>query len=124
MLTKAEEKEIELRAYGKRITFPTRHHWILTWLEEQPGKNLADKVWRVIDRAYRADYAARASRAESRYCQTGIFKDKVAALCEAMEYWSRAGNEAQHAHLHRILTNLLHEEHEREHRVSSNGVEG
>lgn len=119
MLTKAEEKEIEFRAYGKYIRFHTRYHWILTWLEEQPGKNLSDKVWGVIDRAYRADYRGRASRAESRYCQAGNFKDKVAALCEAMEYRGRAGDEDQHAHLHTMLTHLLHEEHAREQRVSA-----
>src|SRR5258708_5489698 len=57
MLTDQEQKAIEIAAYGKLIRFHTRHHWILTWIEEQPGKNLADKLWNVVNRAYQADYA-------------------------------------------------------------------
>lgn len=99
MLTKAEEKAIEEAANGKYIKFHTRHHWLLTWLEEQPGKNLADKVWGVIDRAYRADYTQRGREANRRYWQAleedgltpqGLSK-MISALSEACEYFGRAG---------------------------------
>src|SRR5689334_8165466 len=97
-----ECNELELRAYGKRISFHTRHHWILTWLEEQPGKSLADKVWGVIDRAYRADYRARGYKAQIR--SVGAEKsERLAALNEAIECFQRSGDENQAQH----LTNLL-----------------
>lgn len=94
-----ERKALELRANGKRITFHTRYHWILTWLEERPGKSLADKVWGVIDRAYRADYAERGRAAMSRYWQAlgeGThypdlnYPALTAALCDACECFGRA----------------------------------
>ena len=97
-MTTDEQKEIELRAYGKRISFHTRHHWILTWLEEQPGKNLADRVFGVIDRAYRAHYAEVGRAALNRYWSVLDIDDlspALDALNEAIDAFNRAGMETQ-----------------------------
>lgn len=111
-----EIKAIERAAYGKRITFHTRHHWILTWLEEQPGKNLADKVWRVIDRAYRADYAARGHAAMGRYLEAlgkGSYPaldydGMLAALCDACEFYGRAGEQEQEDRARDLLRSVVY----------------
>lgn len=102
-MTDEERKEIEFRAYGKRITFHSRHWWILEWLEEQTGKNLADKVWNVVNRAYQADYAERARKAQARgYAATDAGK-RLDAFCEAMGYYSRAGDSAACDRLHQLV---------------------
>lgn len=105
MLSKAEEKAIEKAANGKYIKFHTRYHWILTWLEEQPGKNLADKVWGVIDRAYRADYAERGREAMRRYraCGPEDLGGQLDAIAEAMGFYSRAGDGEKYKELHRLI---------------------
>jgi hypothetical protein len=94
-----EHKALEEAAYGKLITFHTKHHWILTWIQEQPGRSLRAKVWGVIDRAYRADYAKRGQEAMRRYWDAlgpGDYPNLnysaiVAALCDACECFGRAG---------------------------------
>ena len=94
-----ERKALELAAFGKRITFPTKHHWILTWLEELPGKSLSEKVYGIVDRAYRADYAERGYAALARYWQAleGTeypdlnYPALIAASCDACECFGRAG---------------------------------
>ena len=96
-----ERKAIEERAYGKRITFHTRHHWILTWLEELPGKSLAEKVYGIVDRAYRADYEERGYAAMGRYWKAleGTeypdlnYPALITALCDACECFGRAGKQ-------------------------------
>jgi hypothetical protein len=110
-----ERKALERAAYGKRITFHTRYHWILTWLEEQPGDSLADKVWRIIDTAYRASYAERGRAAMGRYwqaCEAGSYPDMdygalIAALCDALECFSRAGDNERHEFAHNLLRGVL-----------------
>lgn len=110
-----ERKDLELRAFGKRITFHTRHHWILTWIEEQPGRNLADKVWNIIDRAYRADYAERghqAMRLYARMLNRGTYPAldyaaMAAALCEACECYGCAGLQDREEMARRTLYDVL-----------------
>ena len=105
----AEEKAIRERAYGKRINFHTRHHWILTWLEEQPGKNLADKVFGVVERAYKADYGRRARLAMGRYwADAATDADKMGALCEAIECYARAGLSADEESAHDMLRAMMY----------------
>ena len=108
MLTKEEIKAIEIAAYGKTIAFRTRHHWILTWIEEQPGKNLADKLWNVVNRAYQADYAARGRDAYTRYCRclSADLDGQMIALSEAMEGYARAGDSKRYDELHQLITNV------------------
>jgi hypothetical protein len=98
-----EQKELEFKAYGKRVTFHTRHWWILEWLEEQPGRNLADKVWSVVNQAYQQDYAERAKKAEERARTATDAGERLDLICEAMGHYSKAGNSKRHDELHAEL---------------------
>ena len=117
MLSPTDIKALELRAYGKRITFHTKYHWILTWLEERPGKNLADKVGGIINTAYQSDYESRGQAEIDRYwalCaafdysnpdpQQAILGDMINALSNACEYFNRAENKSAAA----VAQDLLH----------------
>lgn len=107
-LSKDEYKAIHIAAYGKPIRFHTRHHWILTWIEEQPGKNLADKLWNVVNRAYQADYATRGRDAYARFCRCGPadLDGQMVALSEAMDCYARASDNARYDELHQLITNV------------------
>jgi hypothetical protein len=125
-MTPEEIKESELRAYGKRITFHTRHHWILTWLEELPGKSLASKVWTIVDAAYRADYTARGRAAMTRYLslletfdydspdpQQEILRDMLTALSNACEYFGRAGKGDDEERARDLLRSIVYQQYKR-----------
>src|SRR5689334_10185586 len=94
-----EIKDLEQRAYGKPILFIPRHWTLYEWVKEQPGRSLRDKLWGVVNRAYRADYSRRGRLAMGRYFDVlsrGTYPDLdwpavTKELCEACECFSRAG---------------------------------
>lgn len=112
-------------ALGKRISFHTRRHWILEWIEAQEGKSLADKVWRVIDAAYRADYLARGQAEIARYHDLArtfrysdlapqpVLQEMLQACSYASAHYSRAGREDLADNAHAILRAVLHQINER-----------
>lgn len=89
-----EQKALERAARGQRITFHTRHWWILEWIDQQPGKTRAARVWGIIDRAYRAWCRDKSHAAYTAYLMaTGA--DRITHLCEAITYAERAGDQAR-----------------------------
>ncbi|MEI8164941.1 MAG: hypothetical protein WCG26_01120 [Chloroflexales bacterium] len=60
-------KQIHEAAYGKPFRFSPRHHWIYDWMKEQPGTSLPDKLYRIVEAAYKADHLRRGHEAFSAY---------------------------------------------------------
>jgi hypothetical protein len=115
---------LERAAYGRRITFHTKHHWILTWLLERPGESLAGKVWTIINDAYKADYAARGHAAIGRYWShlesfdydapgQQNSTDLLTDLSEACECFSRAGDETRADIARDLMRAVLYQQQKR-----------
>lgn len=102
-----EQKALEERAYGKPIRFHTRHWWILEWIDEQPGKNRADKVWNIIHNAYKQHYLDKAHKAKAAFFSATTFQDRMDCLCKAAEYYGRAENNEQYEFVRELMGGLM-----------------
>lgn len=112
MLSKAEMKDIRERANGKPFLFRPRHHWIYDWIAAQAGRSLPDKLYGIVERAYKADCLERGRAAMCRFYTLTDQQDVRATvllteLNEAIEMFSSAGEQQRTEDVRAYLRGVL-----------------
>jgi len=101
MLSKAEMKAIKERANGKPFQFNPRHHWIYEWIQSLPGKSLSDKIYPIVEQAYKDSHRERARVAFDAFSGMDTSepgtpettRQILALLGDACDAYTRAGDE-------------------------------